>query len=84
MEKEKIISAFQTAIRMNLDLRKSLFGEEDIPEKMDDVVLSISSLDMADLLISVEELLGVEFAEECMITSKTSIGELAERIEKSV
>ncbi len=84
MERTDIVNAFRTAIISNENLSRSLFSKGEIPENISDLVLSISSLDFADLLINVEEVLGVEFAEGCMTATNISIGELIERIEKIV
>ena len=63
----------------NKKLRKDIFGTENIPQNIDDVTLAISSLDYVDLLIRVENILGVDVS-EYMSMLKLSIGELAKRI----
>lgn len=84
MDRQLIITAFKESIQENHDVIKSIFGDDVMPEDIEETILSISSLDFADLLISVENRLGIEFAEECLAEAKTKIGELADIIERKI
>lgn len=84
MEKQIIINAFYDSIVKKETISKKVFGNKPIPTNIENVVLALSSLDYIDLLIDVEKLLGIEIPEESASTLKVSIGELAERIQKSV
>ena len=84
MEKEKIIFYLREVIIEDINLYRSIFGDADMPEMIDDVVLSISSIDFVDLLIKMEEKISLEFAEDCITSTQISIGELAERIKELV
>jgi len=81
MDRKLIIAAFRDSICNNTILYKAIYGESLMPEFIEDTVLTISSLDFVDLLIDVEERLGVEFADECLVEAKTKIGDIVEIIE---
>ena len=79
-----IIDAFRDAISDSNDIRKAVYGDNPVPEQIEDTILALSSINFADLLIDVENRLGVDFAEEFMTMSKISIGDLARMIESHV
>lgn len=79
MDKQIVINAFREAILSNSELAKSIFGNNAVPEQIEDTVLAISSLDFVDLMINIESRLNIEIA-ECMLAPKISIGELSQRI----
>lgn len=80
MCKENIIDAFKIVLSSNKPIRKAIYGNRPIPERIEDTLITLSSINFADLLIDIEERLGLDFAEEFMTISKITIGELAERI----
>ena len=82
MNRKYIVSILREAILENADIAVKIFGNIKIPEQIDDTILALSSIDYVDLLIDVEKRLGFEIVEEIMVSSKISINELAERIEK--
>jgi len=78
--KENIIDAFHRTLSANKDIATAIYQNNPIPEQIEDTLLALSSINFVDLLIGVEDYLGVEFAEDFMTMSKITIGELAEKI----
>ncbi|MCL2250085.1 MAG: hypothetical protein FWC13_12555 [Oscillospiraceae bacterium] len=76
MDKQLIIDAFRNSIQENEALKKAIFGCSKIPENIEETELAISSLDFVDLLIDVENRLGLEIADDCLTAAKTKIADL--------
>ena len=91
MDKKWIVDVIRDVISNDKELYSSIYGKQPmpygkqpIPDDFEETILAISSLDYIDLLIKVEEVLGLEFAEKCMVKSKLKIGELVELIINNV
>lgn len=84
MDRKTITNVIYDALKSNGTLFNSVFEDGGIPEKIDDIELTLSSLEFVDLLIDVENRIGLELADECFNASKISIGHLAKRIEQHV
>lgn len=79
MEQQVVVSAIKASILESEELTKAIFGTLNVPENIEDITLAISSLDFADLIIEIENKLGID-ASEYMSMSKVKIGDLAKRI----
>ena len=82
MDRDLIVKAFRDSITNNDKFRKEIFGDLSVPENIDDIELTLSSLSFVELLIDAEERLGFEFAEDCVTNSKIKISELVKIIEE--
>ena len=80
MTKQTILTAFRDTITSSDDLSKAIFGTNPIPDNLETTPLKLSSIDFVDLLIDVEDRLGIDFADELMTLTQTTIGDLVERI----
>lgn len=84
MNRQLIIESFRLAIKNNRNIYTALFGNDIIPNNIEDTVLSLSSLDYVDLLIEIEDSLNIEISDKYMNLNNITIGELVKRIEKNV
>lgn len=78
--KNKLVNVIICCINNNQSIKESI---GDI-EYSANTLLTLSSIDFADLLIDIEDYLNIPFIEKISLESKITIIELAERIEKIV
>lgn len=79
MNQKCIVLAIKDSILESQKLTMSIFGTLEVPENVEEFVLAISSIDFVDLMIKVEDKLGID-ASEYMSMTKLKIGDLAKRI----
>jgi acyl carrier protein len=84
MNKDVITNVFKESIISNSQLSLTIFGESPIPDNIEDIELALSSLDFVDLIVDIEERLGFEIANKCMMKSKVRIGELIKIIQSAL
>ena len=84
MDKKCIVDVIRTVIFDDKVLYSSVYGKQPMPDDFEETILAISSVDYIDLLIKVEEILCLEFAEKCLVKSKLNISELVELIINNV
>lgn len=82
--RQRIREAIKSSILDNKDFEHKIPIPPNANGQIDDIALSLSSVDFIDLLIEVEQKLDIELSENCMTLSQISIGELIDRIEENV
>lgn len=81
MNKKIIINTFKNLLDSNTHISKAIFGDSPIPDDIEEIELALSSLDFVDLIVDLEERLGFEIADKCMMDSKVKIREIVKIIQ---
>ena len=84
MNTQYILNIIRNALYNVPDISHKIFRSDSIPENISDTIILLSSIDYIDLMLCIEQQFCTEFPNECMIPSKISFNELAERINKYV
>jgi hypothetical protein len=82
MNRDDVIVAFHDVFCYNKTLACAVFGTCQVPDKIENYTLAISSLEFVELIIEVGDRLNIKISEDILL-EKVTIMELVERVLKN-